>query len=53
MSECSCGPLPDEAAANQPKIDAVQHLAPLPDALNDIQARTAELVASTNDLELR
>jgi len=40
------------AAANQRKKDAVQQLAPLTDALDDIEARIAELVARTKDLEL-
>jgi hypothetical protein len=45
-------PVWDWAAANQRKKDAVQQLAPLADALDDIEARIAELVARTNKLEL-
>jgi len=45
-------PVWDWAAANQRKIDAVRQLAPLADALDDIEARIAELVARTNELEL-
>ncbi len=45
-------PVWDWAAGNQRKKDAVQQLAPLADALDDIEARIAELVARTNDLEL-
>jgi len=42
----------DWAAANQRKKDAVQQLAPLADALDDIENRIAELIARTKDLEL-
>ena len=42
----------DWAAANQRKKDAVQQLAPLADALDDIESRIAELVARTKELEL-
>jgi hypothetical protein len=45
-------PVWDWAAANQRKIDAGRQLAPLADALDDIEARIAELVARTKDLEL-
>ncbi len=45
-------PVYDWEAANQRKKDAVQQLAPLADALDDIEARIAELVARTKDLEL-
>ena len=40
------------AAANQRKKDAVQQLAPLADALDDIEARIDDLIARTNNLEL-
>jgi len=40
------------AAANQRKKDAVQQLAPLADALDDIETRIQELIARTKDLEL-
>ncbi len=43
-------PVWDWAAANQRKIDAVRQLAPLADALDDIENRIAELVARTKDL---
>ena len=39
-------------AANQRKIDAVRQLAPLSDALDEIEARIAELIARTKDLDL-
>jgi len=42
----------DWAAANQRKKDAVQQLAPLADALDDLEARIAELVVRTKDLTL-
>ena len=42
----------DWAAANQRKTDAVQQLAPLADALDDVESRIAELVARTKELEL-
>ncbi len=42
----------DWAAANQRKKDAVQQLAPLANALDDIESRIAELVARTKELEL-
>jgi len=45
-------PVWDWAAANQRKKDAVQQLAPLADALDDIESRIAELVARTKELEL-
>ncbi len=45
-------PVYDWEAANQRKKDAVQQLAPLADALDDIEARIAELVAKTKHLEL-
>ncbi len=45
-------PVYDWEAANQRKIDAVRQLAPLADALDDIEARISELVARTKDLEL-
>ncbi len=45
-------PVYDWEAANQRKIDAVQQLAPLADALDDIEERIAELVARTEHLEL-
>jgi len=45
-------PVWDWAAANQRKKDAVQQLAPLADALDDIEARIAELVARAKGLEL-
>ena len=44
-------PVYDWQAANQRKIDAVAQLAPLTDALDDIEARIAELFARTKDLE--
>jgi len=40
------------AAANQRKKDAVRQLAPLADALDDIDARIDELIARTKKLEL-
>jgi len=45
-------PVWDWEAANQRKIDAVRQLAPLADALDDIERRIAALIARTNDLEL-
>jgi len=45
-------PVYDWEAANQRKIDAVRQLAPLADALDDIEARIADLIARTNNLEL-
>ena len=45
-------PVYDWEAANQRKIDAVQKLAPLADALDDIEARIDELIARTKGLEL-
>jgi len=45
-------PVYDWEAANQRKIDAVQQLAPLADALDDIEARIDELIARTKGLEL-
>ena len=45
-------PVWDWEAANQRKIDAVRQLAPLADALDDIEARIADLLARTSDLEL-
>jgi hypothetical protein len=45
-------PVWDWAAANQRKKDAVRQLAPLADALGDIEVRIAELVARTKDVEL-
>jgi hypothetical protein len=45
-------PVYDWEAANQRKIDAVQQLAPLAAALDDIEARIAELLARTKHLEL-
>ena len=44
-------PVYDWEAANQRKIDAVQKLAPLADALDDLEARIAELVTRTKDLK--
>lgn len=40
-------PVYDWEAANQRKIDAVQQLAPLADALDDLEARIDELIART------
>jgi len=45
-------PVWDWAAANQRKKDAVQQLAPLADALDDIEARIDELLSRTRQLEL-
>ena len=45
-------PVWDWAAANQRKKDAVQQLAPLADALDDLEIRIAELMARTTHLEL-
>ncbi len=44
-------PVYDWEAANQRKKDAVQQLAPLADALDDIEIRADELLARTKDLE--
>ena len=44
-------PVYDWEAANQRKIDAVQQLAPLADALDDIEARMDELLARIQDLD--
>ena len=41
----------DRAAANQRKKDAVRQLEPVSNALDDIETRIAELVASTRELE--
>jgi len=45
-------PVYDWEAANQRKKDAVQQLAPLADALDDLEIRIAELVARTKHLGL-
>jgi len=45
-------PVWDWEAANQRKIDAVRQLAPLADALDDIEARIDQLVARTKNLEV-
>jgi len=45
-------PVWDWAAANQRKRDAVQQLAPLADALDDIENRIAELIARTKGLPI-
>ncbi len=45
-------PVYDWEAANQRKIDAVAQLAPLAEALDDIEARIADLMARTNELVL-
>ncbi len=45
-------PVWDWAAANQRKKDAVRQLAPLADALDDIEARIADLVVRTKELGL-
>jgi len=42
----------DWAAANQRKKDAVRQLAPLADALGDIETRIDVLIARTKKLEL-
>ena len=42
----------DWAAANQRKKDAVQQLAPLADALDDIEARIDALLQRTRNLKL-
>ena len=42
----------DWATANHRKIDAVQQLAPLADALDDLEARIEQMLRRTNDLEL-
>ena len=44
-------PVYDWEAANQRKIDAAQQLAPLADALDDIEARMDELLARIKDLD--
>ena len=44
-------PVYDWEAANQRKIDAVEQLAPLADALDDIEVRIDELLARTKDLD--
>ncbi len=44
-------PVWDWEAANQRKIEAVRQLAPLADALDDLETRIAGLVARTKDLE--
>ena len=43
-------PVYDWEAANQRKIDAVQQLAPLASALDDLEVRIAELIARTRIL---
>ena len=45
-------PVYDWEAANQRKLDAVAQLAPLADALDDLEARLDELLARTRKLEL-
>ena len=45
-------PVYDWEAANQRKIDAVKQLAPLADALDDLEARIAELVARPGRFDL-
>jgi len=45
-------PVYDWEAANQRKKDAVQQLAPLADALDDLEARIDELIARTKSLKL-
>ena len=52
IEPAAAAPVWNWAAANQRKKDAVQQLAPLADALDDIEARIAELVAKTERLEL-
>ena len=42
----------DWAAANQREIDAVGQLEPLDEALDELEARVAELVARTKYLEV-
>lgn len=46
------GGFTDWKAANQRKKDAVAQLAPLTDALDDLEVRIAELVARTKDVAL-
>ena len=48
----AAAPVWDRATANQRKIDAVAQLAPLADALDDLEVRIAELVDRTKHLEL-
>ncbi len=48
----SVAPVWDWAAANQRKKDAVQQLAPLADALGDLETRIDVLIARTKKLEL-
>ena len=45
-------PVYDWEAANQRKHDAVKQLAPLVDALDDLDIRVAELLAKTKAVEL-
>ena len=45
-------PVYDWEAANQRKIDAVTRLAPLAEALDELEVRIAELLVRTNELEL-
>lgn len=45
-------PVYDWEAANQRKKDAVQQLAPLTEALDDIEIRTAALFTTTEDPKL-
>lgn len=45
-------PLVCRAAANQRKINALQQLAPLTAALNDVDDRVTALLAGTTGLEL-
>ena len=45
-------PVWDWAAANQRKVDAVRQLAPLADAIDDLEARIEALAARTKGLEL-
>ena len=48
----AAAPVWDWATANQRKKDAVQQLAPLSDALDDLELRIAELLSRTKDAEL-
>ena len=48
----AAAPVWDWAAANQRKKDAVAQLAPLTDALDDLEVRIAELLHRTQDLDL-
>ena len=48
----AAAPVWDWAVANQRKKDAVAQLAPLTDALDDLDVRIAELLARTQDLDL-